>query len=226
MTQLNEKIRILEMPDRMKRLRIDERGFPVPWFVPYVDGKPEFRAFDDEKFGIAVRHRRCWLCGEQLGVHLTFVLGPMCMVNRTNGEPPCHYDCAHYSVQACPFLSQPRMRRNEKDMPESDPCAGYGLKRNPGVVALWTTRSYKLFRAPMGGKGYLFTIGDPERIEYYAEGRTATRDEIMTSMESGLPLLMKIAEQEGREAVDELQRKYAQAIELIPANDERRMKLA
>jgi hypothetical protein len=109
------------------------------------------------------------------------------------------------------------MRRNEKDLPESDGCAGYGLRRNPGVVALWVTRSYKLFRPHIGGKGYLFTIGDPERIEYYAEGRTATREEITASMESGLPLLMEIAEQQGQEAIDELKRKYAQTIELIPS---------
>ena len=66
MNELNQRMRVLELPSRMKRLPIDEAGFPIPYFVPYVNGKPEFRGFDGEKLGICVRHKRCWLCGEPL----------------------------------------------------------------------------------------------------------------------------------------------------------------
>ena len=115
---LNQRIAHLELPDRMRSLKISDEGFPVPWFVGYVDGKPDFRTMDGEKLVIAVRHRRCWMCGSPLGKHLTFSIGPMCAVNRNIAEPPSHLSCAEYSVRACPFLSNSRMKRNEKDLPD------------------------------------------------------------------------------------------------------------
>jgi hypothetical protein len=208
--KLNNRIAHLELPDRMRRLSISDEGYPVPWFVAYRDGKPDFRCMDGEKMGIAVRHKRCWMCGEPLGKHLTFAIGPMCAVNRSISEPPSHLACLEYGVKACPFLTQPRMRRNEKDLPEDGYVAGIGLKRNPGVTLLWTTLSYRVWKPP--GGGVLFELGDPEHVEYYAEGRKATRAEVIESMETGLPGLLEPAEQEGAEAIAELMRWYGRAI--------------
>lgn len=214
MKQLNQRIRHLEMPDRMRHLPISDEGYPIPYFVPYYSGKPEFRGFDPDKMRVCVRHQRCWLCGERLGRLVTFTIGPMCAVNRVSAEPPSHHDCARYAAEACPFLSQPRMRRNEKDMPEdSRPAAGIAIKRNPGVTLLWATRSYKPFKA---NGGVLFEVGPPQRVEFYAEGRTATHDEIMASIDSGMPILRGTAEQDGPEAVAELEQMCAKAMELVP----------
>jgi hypothetical protein len=106
------------------------------------------------------------------------------------------------------------MRRNEKDIPEDtrEP-AGIMLKRNPGVTLIWVTRSYKPFKAD---GGVLFWIGDPQRVEFYAEGRKAAHDEIMASIDSGMPILRGMAEQDGPEAVAELEQMYANAMELVP----------
>jgi hypothetical protein len=214
MKELNQRIRHLEMPDRMRHLPISDEGYPIPYFVPYYSGKPEFRGFDPDKMRVCVRHQRCWLCGEQLGRFMTFTIGPMCAVNRVSAEPPSHYDCARYAAEACPFLSQPRMRRNEKDMPEdSRPAAGIAIKRNPGIAMLWVTRGYKPFKA---NGGVLFEVDPPQRVEFYAEGRKATHDEIMASIDSGMPILREMAEQDGPEAVAELEQMYAKAMEVVP----------
>jgi hypothetical protein len=107
------------------------------------------------------------------------------------------------------------MRRNEKDAPQGH-VAGISIKRNPGVIVLWTTLSYRVWRPPNGGA--LFDIGDPEHVEFYAEGRKATREEILASMESGLrDELMPRAMTEGSDAVAALQAMYAKAMELVPA---------
>ena len=91
------------------------------------------------------------------------------------------------------------MRRNEVNIPEDTrPPAGIMLKRNPGVTLVWVTRNYKPFKAE---GGVLFRLGDPGRVEFYAEGRKATRDEIMASIDSGMPILRGMAEQDGPEAV-------------------------
>jgi hypothetical protein len=220
MRDLNERIKNIPVPPRMRKLAIDDRGFPIPKFVPYVDGKPEFRGMDGVHFKECIRRKLCWLCAEPLGVRMTFVIGPMCGINRINAEPPCHADCARYAAMACPFLSQPKMRRNEKDTPWDDfseGVAGVGITRNPGVALLWTTRSYKIMRVA-NGTGVLFTLGDPERIECYAEGRKATLDEVMHSIETGLPLLHAEAVKDGPEAITMFENMAKHGIALIKAH--------
>jgi hypothetical protein len=213
---LNQRIAHLQMPDRLRHLPISAEGYPVPWFVAWIDGVPDFRIVDTDKLVRAAKYHKCMLCGEPLGRFKTFTIGPMCAVNRTSSEPPSHHDCASYAATACPFLTQPRMRRNEKDLPEQrrEP-AGIMLRRNPGVTLLWTCVSYKPFRDSDGG--VLFRVGDPWNIEFMCQGRTATRAEILESMDSGLPSLMAEAEAEGPDAIAALKQRYSQVLlELVP----------
>jgi hypothetical protein len=218
------------LPDKMKSLPLDHRGFPVPWFVQWFDaGKPtdngvgvaDFRVIDPQRIARAVKQRRCWVCGGPLGVHMAFVIGPMCAVNRVISEPPSHRDCAIFSATACPFLSQPRMRRNEKGIDsaveagELKEAAGFGLKRNPGAACVWITRSYTVFRPHAGSPGVLFKLGHPEETLWFAHGRAATRAEVMESIESGLPLLR--AGDEGPEAEKALNAAIERAMPLLPA---------
>lgn len=183
-----------KLPERMRDLPV-HRGYPVPWFVDWVtdeagENVPEFRAMDGRKFVRAVKEKRCWVCGDKLGGWLTFVIGPMCGINRVSAEPPSHLECAGWSARNCPFLSRPHMERRDVDpaLGALKP-AGCMIERNPGVMLLWTTRTYEVFRTPKGVDGYLISIGDPESISFWTEGRQAMRAEIDASVQSGLPLL-------------------------------------
>lgn len=210
----NAKIAAIPMPARIRRLPVSPTGFPVPWFVDWQDGVPDFRVVGRGKIEHAVKKRLCWVCGEPLGRTFAMTLGPMCAINRTISEPPSHRECALYSAIACPFLSNPRMRRNEVNLPtEIVQAAGNGIKRNPGAVAVWCTRGYRPFRA---GDGVLFTFDDPTEVQWFAEGRTATREEVEASIFSGLPLLEKEAQSEGPEAIAELRRLTANAMRFLP----------
>jgi hypothetical protein len=216
------------LPARVRRLPVDERGYPVPWFVqwmhsdgspcegdPAIDAdRPDFRVIDARRMVLAVNHRRCWVCGEQLGRCLAFVIGPMCAINRINSEPPSHRDCAEFAARACPFLTRPRMVRREDNLPEGikEP-AGIGLTRNPGVTLLWVTRSYRPFKVD---NGWLFRLGDPEEVCWYCQGRPATRAEIMASVDSGLPLLRDAAEVDGAEVIAEIEQRYRDLERLLP----------
>lgn len=193
MTKLNPAIERIEIPERIKGLPIGPNGMPVPWFVAWLDGKPEFRAADERKLATAVREKRCWVCGEPLGRFMTFVIGPMCGLNRTSSEPPSHIECARYSARACPFLSRPHMERRENGLDAiGTVCpAGNMIRRNPGVTLLWTTRNYSLFGDGCGGT--LFRVGDPTELEWFCEGRPATRAEVAESVRTGLPALESIA---------------------------------
>lgn len=214
--ELNKSIANIYMPDRMRKLPISPKGFPVPWFVAWVDGVPDFRVIGPGKVTEAVNRKHCWLCGGPMGVYKCFVIGPMCTVNRVSSEPPSHLSCAMYSAEACPFLSKPNMRRNDKDMPEeSERPAGIMIARNPGVTALWTTKAYKVFR-PQGEKSVLFKIDDPTGVMWYAEGRHATRAEVEESIRTGLPTLEAMAIQEGPKAMEALVKQTEVARRYLP----------
>src|SRR5437879_499371 len=122
----------------------------------------------------------------------------MCGINRTTSEPPSHLDCARWSARNCPFLNNPRMVRRQDELVNDEQArekvAGYPIMRNPGVVLLWITRQYEIF--PDGKGGRLIQIGEPESVEWYREGRPATRAEVLESVESGLPALVALAQQQ------------------------------
>lgn len=193
----NVDVNSTDMPARIRSLPLcPKRNVPVPWFVDYIDGVPEFRAMNPEKRTLAVRTKLCWVCGEALGKYMTFVAGPMCGINRTSSEPPCHHECAQWSARNCPFLSKPQMTRREGGMEGSEVAAGHGIMRNPGVTLLWTCRSYTLFGDGMGG--WLIQMGEPTGVEWWALSKPATRAQVQESIRTGLPALEAMAaEQEG-----------------------------
>lgn len=204
------------LPSRMQSLPVDERGYVVPWFVEWIDGKPEFRAMSGEKWLRAVREKLCWVCGERLGRYMTFVAGPMCGINRTSSEPPSHLECAQWSARNCPFLSNPEMIRRVDETIGADMSnvAGFAITRNPGVTMLWTTNTYSVFND--GHDKPLITFGEPTSVEWYACGRIATREQVMASIDSGLPALVAVAQKQdgAMKFLDEARQRFQK---LIPA---------
>lgn len=195
------------LPERIKRLPIDRRGYPIPWFVEWINGEPDFRVMSAERHVLAVRERRCWVCGDILGARLAFPVGPMCGINRISAEPPSHRECAEFSTKACPFLTMPKMVRNQYKLAEGfdehnqmispENPGGIMITRNPGVVLLWFCRDYKIVKTP---PSFLCSMGEPFEVAWYAEGRAATRAEVDASIETGLPFLYNACAQEATPA--------------------------
>jgi hypothetical protein len=191
-------VRGIPMPDRIKRLPTDHRGFPVPKFVAWVDGQADHRVVRQSYMGEAIKHKLCWVCGEPLGRNVVSIIGCMCAVNRVMARPQAH--------------------RREAGLPDDRiPAAGVGLKRNPGVECLWVQREHpRLFKAHAGYTGVLFELKEPVETIWYREGREATRAEVEEAIEEGLPTLMGVAREEGPDAVKELLRLRAQAMRYLP----------
>jgi hypothetical protein len=204
----------VEMPPRIARLPRDKHGRPTPWFVAWIDGQPDFRVIRAGGIEEATRFDRCWVCGQRRGSYSAFVIGPMCAVNRISAEPPAHRECAIYSARACPFLATPNMHRRERGLPEDfvDP-PGTMITRNPGVALVWVTRKFERFTVD---DGFLFDVGAPLETLWFADGRKATREEVLASIESGLPLLRGEAEREGDEAMRHLEAQTTTALALVP----------
>jgi hypothetical protein len=209
------------MPGRIAALPVNKAGYPVPWFVATIGGKPDFRVIGHDAINCAMQQKRCWVCGMPFdrGEDRAFVIGPMCAVNRVTAEPPAHRDCAEYSATHCPFLITPNMTRRDKHQPDGVVVpAGISISRNPGVALVWVApdRSWTVERQPReSGGGVLFRLGEPAECLWYARGRTATRAEVLESIDSGLPVLRQMAEEDG--ALDELEAMHAKALAYVPA---------
>lgn len=214
MTEKNYRKDMPPMPDRILALP-ETRGYPVPWFVAKVDGVYDFRVIAPGKIVAAIKRKLCWICGDRLGKTLAFTIGPMCAVNRISSEPPAHHECAEWSARACPFLTQKQIVRRETNMPEgTKDAAGFGIKRQPGVALVWLTESYQPFKVD---DGLLIKIGPPLKTLWFRQGREATRDEVLESIESGLPILREMAQLEGKAAIDDLEAKIIKGLQFVPS---------
>lgn len=208
-----------DMLNRIGRLPKDHLGRPVPWFVAFIDGQPDFRVVGPGKLRDALRLDLCWVCGVafQRREERAFLIGPMCVVNRVSAEPPSHLGCATWSARNCPFLVTPNMVRRDRHLPgDAVSPAGIMIRRNPGASVVWVT-ACRGWKAEREGPGYLFRLGPARRALWFAEGRDATRAEVLASIGSGLPILREAAESEGPEAVAELDRMHAAALAHVPA---------
>lgn len=168
----------------------------MPWFVAELpDGTRDIRVADFHRMREAIDNSLCWVCGQHVGANKTFVIGPMCAINRVTAEPGCHRNCALYAAMACPFLARPHMRR--RDLPpehEYAEPAGEMLERNPGLAVLWNTRTWA---AQRDHGGYLFSLGDPNDVEFFHRGRRATREEVLEAFVAGRPALEEAARKSG-----------------------------
>jgi hypothetical protein len=209
---------IVPMPDRIAKLPRDHRGYAVPFFVQFVDGKPVFPLFDPVKWMRCVGHKLCWICGEPLGRNYAFPLGPMCTINRVSSEPPSHLDCVVYALQVCPFLVNPRMVRVPvAKLGEVRGPGGEMDEGNPGVMAIWMTRSYSLLDTPTGP---LIEVGDPFAVTWFSRGRAATPQEAADAFIAGAAKLMTNAGIEaGEDGIIEVTRLIIPARRLLPDPD-------
>jgi hypothetical protein len=176
----------------MRELPVDRRGYPVPFFVsrPRPGEDWDFRVVRPEESVRALREHLCWVCGQRMGSKNAYVTGPMCTVTGTTAEPPAHLSCAEYACIACPFLANPNMRRNEKDLPEGKWSPGFAIMHNPGVSGLLVTRDRP--RPFDDGRGnMLLQMGKPESITWYASRRRATRREVLVAIDRGLKRLFE-----------------------------------
>jgi hypothetical protein len=203
------------VPTTIAGLPRDKHHRYVPWFVSTETGEPDFRVIRRGGIPEAVNRQLCWVCGTHRGREAAFVIGPMCAINRISAEPPSHRECARYSADVCPFLTTPSMTRRERGLPGDrvDP-AGKAIWRNPGVALVWYSRSWKIVYDPNGGA--LFDVGEPSRVYWRCQGREATRAEVLASIDSGFPILLKQAEEDGGGALDKLQRQHTAAMKLLP----------
>jgi hypothetical protein len=124
-------IELPPVPMRMAHRPRDARGLPIP-YAQFIasDGTPDFRVLDDVKVRHCLRARLCGLCGGQMGRHIFFVGGPLCVENGLFHDVPMHKECAEFALRACAHLNRSKGKYSAAPRP-SEP----GLRVVEGAMA-------------------------------------------------------------------------------------------
>ncbi len=192
------------LPARMYYLPVDDRGYPIPEFVSNIDGKRDFRVVSLDHLTRCIRDDACWICGQRLDVLKAFVIGPLPAIRGISNEPPSHVECAEFAVRACPFLLLPKARHRPTDNPNVRKMPG-ATRSNPGLCCIYIVRGYAHHEKP---KGIIFQAGRAVRVDWYTQGRRATRDEVSAALDASLPSLGRGGD---RQAIEK------RVAELLPA---------
>lgn len=98
------------IPDRMKHLPLDPRGYPI-FYGAFIDadGTPHFTINDEYKRCLMVQEDRCSICGQKNLRGRWFVGGPTSAFHERGCylDMPMHDECVHYALTVCPYLAAP-----------------------------------------------------------------------------------------------------------------------
>lgn len=102
------------IPAFLSHLKVNNNGYPIPYFVAYKDGKPDFRLLDPQKQVFCATHKKCAICGKKLfDKSYYFISGPEGYKNKVSTDPAMHRQCAEYSINSCPHLHLQKAHRRE-----------------------------------------------------------------------------------------------------------------
>lgn len=106
----------LEIPKELSHLKIDKRGYPIPYFVSWINGEPEFRYMDAARVKRIIENKLCHICGIKLPKdYFYFISGPVGLQNKVSSDAAMHRVCAEFSLRACPHLFLQKAERREND---------------------------------------------------------------------------------------------------------------
>lgn len=105
---------IPQIPKELAHLKVDERGYPIPFFVTKRDGKPDFVLLNTKRQDDCIEGKLCPICGKKLYKDYQYVItGPIGLKNRYISDPPMHRICAEFSMQACPHMHFQKAERKD-----------------------------------------------------------------------------------------------------------------
>lgn len=161
----------LEIPKELSHLKIDKRGYPVPFFVSWINGEPEFRYLDAVRAKMIIDNKLCHICGKKLNKDFFyFISGPIGLQNRISSDAAMHKTCAEFSLRACPHLYLQKADRRDNDelgkaigsMPSpvirEKPNTLFLIKSNKFKKVLHEGQTYLQYR-PVSTEKYIYENG-------------------------------------------------------------------
>jgi hypothetical protein len=169
------------IPDRMRHLRRDARGFPI-FYMAYCDaqGDPHFTVNEEEQRQDCIRREVCSICGGKLMRGRWFLGGPGSAFHQRGCyiDPPMHFECMRYALHVCPYLAMPRWTKfiEGKTLKATDPTQtlidpAVEDERPEVFVAVMATGQHQI----KGGLGYDKVPVAIEFVQYIKPARPYSR---------------------------------------------------
>jgi len=153
-----------KIPPQLAHLKIESRGYPVPYFVGIIDGEPNFKFLNERKQHECMEHHLCGICGKKLYKDYSyFISGPIGLRNAVSTDPAMHRVCAEFALESCPHLKFQKAIRKEN---KSDKKDYYMIEEKPEVMVMVKSSKYKKFIEPVN-KRWLYRY-TPVRVWAYA----------------------------------------------------------
>lgn len=176
---------LIPIPEFLKHLPVDERGYVIPYFATYVDGKPDFRLLNISKQETCIKYNKCAVCGKKLidGVYY-FISGPMGFLNQVSTDPAMHKECAEYSLKVCPHLLYQNAERRHTNLPTGtlqDKDVPYMGMDKPPYVMLVKAKKFKTIPAPTNNSKLIKYSAATAEIFKYVDGILQGTGEIITA---------------------------------------------
>lgn len=187
----NKNWKMVPIPERMKELSLDPRGFPVPFIIFRNNGKYYFQINDESRVSQAIDQDLCAICGQKMNGDTWLVGGPQsafhpygCYIDTCT-----HKECLTYALQVCPYLAAPNYKKridlknvDPEDFPDriffQDPTQDD--IRVPFFVAVHI-RSFTVSR-PEPGKRYIHPDKNYLAVEFWNDGVEINREEAVRLM--------------------------------------------
>lgn len=169
-------MRHFEIPKFLDHLPVNEKGYPIPYFVAIVDGKPDFRLLDSVKQLACINGKKCGVCGKTIpNTQFYFVSGYFGYLNSISTDPGMHRECAEFSLVACPHMHFKKAERREEYDEGVDVSAPAGfVDTKPDKVYLIRATNYKAGRIP-GSKNITIQYKAMNAEEWIYEGNILVR---------------------------------------------------
>jgi hypothetical protein len=133
------KFQDVPIPDKMKFLPKDKRGYPIPVIIMRGDdGRPLFAANNSALVVKLAAQCRCAICGTKMPPDdIWFGGGPLSAFHPLGAyrDGPMHFDCLHYAMQVCPYLALPQYSGmvNEKTIAQMQEKTSLTLKETTEI---------------------------------------------------------------------------------------------
>lgn len=186
---MNRNPREVPVPERMKHLPLDPRGYPE-FFIGLrsPEGKHLFTVNDTTKQMQCVKQDLCEICGKKLLRGRWFIGGPLSAFHKEGvfSDAPMHDECAHYALTVCPYLAANRYgdaiaaKQLEQNGMEGlltfDPSNPLLINRPPVFIAVMVV-SQKV-HPNHTGLSWVFKPGRPYRkVEFWQHGVRLPEDQ-------------------------------------------------
>lgn len=183
------------VPDKMKHLPKDKRGYPIPVTFLMDGDVPHFAINDEFQRQKVIQEDRCALCGKDLYRAKYFVGGPLSALHQDGRyiDPPMHRECATYALKVCPYLAAPSYSglEDEAKIPKDpkgrlfiDPTM---IKERPALFVMIAVPKFRAITGPLAtgvmGVRYLEPVMPLMSIEYWLHGEQVPEKQALEMME-------------------------------------------